>query len=83
MYVDRQRKKSEKFLKHMEKLGTKAVFATVDAPVTEKREADERVKADEGLTASMSGEKAKNDKKGGSLRRIMAGFQWMWRRRSR
>jgi L-lactate dehydrogenase (cytochrome) len=74
LYVDKQRNKSERLLKHVERLGTKAIFVTVDAPVAGKREADERVKADESLSAPMSGEKAKNDKKGGSLGRIMAGF---------
>jgi L-lactate dehydrogenase (cytochrome) len=74
LYVDKQREKSERLLKHVEKLGAKAIFVTVDAPVAGKREADERVKADESMSAPMSGEKAKNDKKGGSLGRIMAGF---------
>lgn len=74
LYVDKQREKSERLLKHVEKLGVKAIFVTVDAPVAGKREADERVKADESTSAPMSGEKAKNDKKGGSLGRIMAGF---------
>jgi len=39
-------RKSERLLKHVEKLGAKAIFVTVDAPVAGKREADERVKAD-------------------------------------
>lgn len=74
LYVDKQREKSEKLLSKVEKLGAKAVFVTVDAPVAGKREADERVKADEGLIAPNSGVQAKNDKKGGSLGRTMAGF---------
>lgn len=74
LYVDKHRENSEKLVKKVERLGAKAIFVTVDAPVAGKREADERVKADEGLTAPMSGQKAKNDKKGGSLGRIMAGF---------
>ena len=74
LYVDKQREKSEKLLKHVEELGVKAVFVTVDAPVPGKREADERVKADESLSTPMSGAKAKNDAKGGALGRIMGGY---------
>ncbi|KKK14684.1 hypothetical protein AOCH_000802 [Aspergillus ochraceoroseus] len=39
-----------------------------------KREADERVKADESLSVPMAPSKAKNDSKGGGLGRVMAGF---------
>jgi len=75
LYVDKQREKSEKLLKDVEKLGVKAIFVTVDAPVAGKREADERVKADETMSAAtMTGQKAKNDSKGGSLGRLMASF---------
>jgi len=74
LYVDKQREKSERLLKQVEELGVKGIFVTVDAPVAGKREADERVKADESLSVPMSGAKAKNDSKGGSLGRIMAGY---------
>jgi L-lactate dehydrogenase (cytochrome) len=74
LYVDKQREKSEKLLKDVEALGIKAIFVTVDAPVPGKREADERVKADESLSTPMSGAKAKNDAKGGSLGRIMGSY---------
>jgi L-lactate dehydrogenase (cytochrome) len=74
LYVDKQREKSEKLLKHVEELGVKAIFVTVDAPVPGKREADERVKADESLSTPMSGAKAKNDAKGGALGRIMGSY---------
>ncbi|KUJ19739.1 uncharacterized protein LY89DRAFT_640949 [Mollisia scopiformis] len=74
LYVDKQREKSEKLLQQVEKLGVKAVFVTVDAPVPGKREADERVKADESLSTPMSGAKAKNDAKGGALGRIMGSY---------
>lgn len=47
---------------------------TVDAAWPGKREADERVKADENLSVPMSPSQAKNDKKGGGLGRVMAGF---------
>lgn len=74
LYVDKQREKSEKLLKHVAELGVKAIFVTVDAPVPGKREADERVKADESLSTPMSGAKAKNDAKGGALGRIMGSY---------
>lgn len=74
LYVDKQRDKSEKLLRHVEDLGVKAIFVTVDAPVPGKREADERVKADESLSTPMSGAKAKNDAKGGALGRIMGSY---------
>lgn len=74
LYVDKQREKSEKLLNEVERLGVKAVFVTVDAPVPGKREADERVKADESLSTPMSGAKAKNDAKGGALGRIMGSY---------
>jgi L-lactate dehydrogenase (cytochrome) len=74
LYVDKQRWKSERLLAMVEDLGVKAIFVTVDAPVPGKREADERVKADESLSTPMSGATAKNDKKGGSLGRIMGGY---------
>ncbi|QSZ35578.1 hypothetical protein DSL72_008448 [Monilinia vaccinii-corymbosi] len=74
LYVDRERHKSEKLLKDVEALGVKAIFVTVDAPVPGKREADERVKADESISAPMSGAKAKNDEKGGALGRIMGAY---------
>jgi L-lactate dehydrogenase (cytochrome) len=74
LYVDKERAKSEALLAKAERLGAKAVFLTVDAPVPGKREADERIQADETLSVPMSGAKAVNDSKGGSLGRIMGGF---------
>ncbi|KAF4620100.1 hypothetical protein G7Y89_g14722 [Cudoniella acicularis] len=74
LYIDKQRHKSEALLKHVDELGVKAIFLTVDAPVPGKREADERVKADESLSTPMSGAKAKNDAKGGALGRIMGSY---------
>jgi L-lactate dehydrogenase (cytochrome) len=74
LYVDKQREKSEALLRRVEALGIKGIFVTVDAPVTGKREADERIKADESLMTPMSGAAAKNDAKGGSLGRLMGGY---------
>lgn len=47
---------------------------TVDSAVPGKREADERLKADEGMVAPNSGGKARNDSKGGGLGRVMGAY---------
>ncbi|KAI1436011.1 mitochondrial cytochrome-like protein b2 [Xylaria sp. CBS 124048] len=74
LYVDKQREKSEKLLALAAERGVKAVFLTIDAPVIGKREADERLRADEDFKLPMSGMKAKNDSKGGSLGRLMGSY---------
>lgn len=74
LYVDKDRRKSEALLRLARERGVKAIFVTVDAPVIGKREADERLKADESTQLPMSGVKAQNDAKGGSLGRIMGHF---------
>ncbi|KAI0438068.1 mitochondrial cytochrome-like protein b2 [Xylaria telfairii] len=74
LYVDKDRRKSEKLLRVVKERGVKAIFVTIDAPVIGKREADERLKADESMKLPMSGMEAKNDAKGGSLGRIMGQF---------
>ncbi|OJD29225.1 cytochrome b2 [Diplodia corticola] len=73
LYVNRDRQASERMLASLPK-GIKAIFVTVDAPVPGKREADERVRADEALSAPMTGARAVNDKKGGGLGRIMGSY---------
>ncbi|KAK4989684.1 hypothetical protein LTR50_003008 [Elasticomyces elasticus] len=74
LYVNKDRSKSETLLEHVRSLGVDAIFVTIDAPVPGKREADERVRADESLATPMSGAKATNDKKGGGLGRVMASY---------
>ncbi|KAL8740531.1 MAG: hypothetical protein Q9190_006781 [Brigantiaea leucoxantha] len=74
LYVNKSRKSSEDLLKKVWDLGIRTIFLTVDAPVAGKREADERVKADETLSSPMSGGKAINDKRGGGLGRVMGSF---------
>ncbi|KAI1111093.1 FMN-dependent dehydrogenase-domain-containing protein [Nemania sp. NC0429] len=74
LYVNKDRRKSEDLLRLVRERGVKAIFLTIDAPVIGKREADERLKADESLELPMSGMRAKNDTKGGSLGRIMGHF---------
>lgn len=49
LYVNKERENSEVLLWQAKQLGFRAIIVTVDAPVAGKREADERVKADEGL----------------------------------
>jgi L-lactate dehydrogenase (cytochrome) len=74
LYVNKDRSKSELLLKHVRSLGVDTVFVTIDGPTQGKREADERVKADEGISSPMSGAKASNDKKGGGLGRVMGSY---------
>jgi L-lactate dehydrogenase (cytochrome) len=74
LYVNKDRAKSEALLRHVRSLGVDTVFATIDGPVQGKREADERVKADEGTASPISGAKAGNDKKGGGLGRLMGSY---------
>ncbi|CAG7984736.1 unnamed protein product [Penicillium olsonii] len=75
LYVNRDRAKSAALLRQCSaNPNIKAIFVTVDAASPGKREADERVKADESLSVPMAPSKAQNDKKGGGLGRVMAGF---------
>lgn len=74
LYVDKKRANSERLLREAAELGIKGVFLTVDAPIPGKREADERMQADESISSPMSGAKAKNDKKGGALGRLMGAY---------
>ncbi|KAJ5673905.1 hypothetical protein N7462_009344 [Penicillium macrosclerotiorum] len=75
LYVNRDREKSAALLRQCSaNPSIKAIFVTVDAAWPGKREADERVKADESLSVPMAPSKAQNDKKGGGLGRVMAGF---------
>ena len=76
LYVNRSRSKSEALLRKLHThANVTAIFVTTDAAAAGKREADERVKADESLSnPMMSGSSAKNDKKGGGYGRLMASF---------
>ncbi|SPO00678.1 related to CYB2 - L-lactate dehydrogenase (cytochrome b2) [Cephalotrichum gorgonifer] len=73
LYVDKTRANSEKLLRTARDLGVKAVFLTVDSALPGKREADERVRADESVSSAMTGITARNDAKGGALGRVMGG----------
>ncbi|OQE36299.1 hypothetical protein PENCOP_c012G05863 [Penicillium coprophilum] len=75
LYVNRDRGKSADLLRQCSaNPNIKAIFVTVDAAWPGKREADERVKADENLSVPMAPSKVQNDKKGGGLGRVMSGF---------
>lgn len=74
MYVNKDRGSTESLLRHVYSLGIRTIFLTVDAAAAGKREADERVGADETLNAPMSGAVAVNDKIGGGLGRIMGTY---------
>jgi L-lactate dehydrogenase (cytochrome) len=76
LYVNKDRPASERLLDEAAEIGIRAIFVTVDAPVTGKREADERVKADAAalVAVPMSGAQASNDAKGGGLGRTMGGY---------
>ena len=66
LYVDRKRSSTEKLLEKIHACpNITAIMVTTDAAAPGKREADERVRADEGLSNPMHTNKAKNDKKGG------------------
>ena len=71
--MNSDRSKTEELLRTAKKLGIKAIFVTVDAPVPGKREADERLAAG-NVVAAISGAVATNDKKGGGLGRVMAKY---------
>ena len=76
LYVDRNRANTEKLLKKVlgENLNIRGIFVTTDAAAAGKREADERVRADETYQAPMTGIRGQNDKRGGGYGRIMGGF---------
>ncbi|KAF2029772.1 cytochrome b2 [Setomelanomma holmii] len=72
--VNAGRKNQSFFLQlYAASLGVKGIFVTVDAPVPGKREADERIAA-ENIASAISGAVASNDKKGGGMGRLMAAY---------
>lgn len=76
LYVDKQRHKSSALLQQIHRQANiRAIFVTVDAAAAGKREADERVKADESVKPPMiDGVAARNDSKGGGYGRVMGGY---------
>lgn len=71
--MNSERPKTEALLRSARELGIKAIFVTVDAPIPGKREADERIAA-QNISSGLSGAVATNDKKGGGLGRVMAKY---------
>ena len=70
LYVNADRTKTTQLLHSAHSLGIRAIFVTVDAHVPGKREADERIAA-ENVSSAISGAMAGNDKKGGGMGRLM------------
>ena len=73
LYVNSDRSKTTQLLEKLRDLGIKAIFVTVDAHVPGKREADERIAA-ENVSSAISGETSGNDKRGGGMGRLMGQF---------
>jgi len=73
LYVNADREKTTQLLQKARQLGIKAIFVTVDAHVPGKREADERIAAD-NVSSPISGAAASNDKKGGGMGRLMGQY---------
>ena len=75
LYVNRVRSESEKLIAKIKSHpNIKGIMVTTDAAAAGKREADERVKADESLQNPMMTSGAKNDSKGGGYGRLMGNF---------
>ncbi len=73
LYVNADREKTTQLLQKARQLGIKAIFVTVDAHVPGKREADERIAAD-NVSSPISGAAASNDKRGGGMGRQMGQY---------
>lgn len=83
LYVNKDHKKTRTLLRQLLALRPRmaGIMITVDSAVPGKREADERMKADESMAAPNSGAQARNDSKGGGLGRVMglyidSGLHW-------
>jgi len=77
LYVNKDHAATKKLLREIMALKPAkmaGVMITVDSAVPGKREADERLKADEDTVAPNSGGKATNDAKGGGLGRVMGAY---------
>ncbi|POS71899.1 cytochrome b2 [Diaporthe helianthi] len=74
LYVNSERQKTTEILQKARRLGIKAIFVTVDAPVPGKREADERLASESAVQSAVSGATSSKDKKGAGLGRLMAQY---------
>ncbi|PWW76300.1 hypothetical protein C7212DRAFT_358047 [Tuber magnatum] len=71
LYVNTDRPKTSQLLADAKACGLRAVFVTVDAHISGKREADERLKVDIPVKSAVSGAISHNDRKGGGMGRLM------------
>lgn len=76
LYVNKDRKATEKLMKEVGKLNPTGLMVTVDLPVVGKREADERVQLDAGYKAGkhLAVQSVQGDKKGSGLARSTGSF---------
>ncbi|EME84679.1 uncharacterized protein MYCFIDRAFT_195665 [Pseudocercospora fijiensis CIRAD86] len=65
LYLDRDLEKSKAFVQRVEKCGVKAIWLTVDSPVTGNRERDERSKSVDELEEEENLEEVVNNMKSG------------------
>ncbi|KAB8227944.1 cytochrome B2 [Aspergillus alliaceus] len=69
LYVAKDREVSESLLRRVWELGIRTLFVTIDAPVAGKREADEKVKAQDMIAMPMTGTRSREDGAGSGLTR--------------
>ncbi|KAJ9650613.1 hypothetical protein H2198_010085 [Neophaeococcomyces mojaviensis] len=76
LYVNKDRKATEKLMREVSALNPTGIMVTVDLPVVGKREADERVQLDAGYKAAshQAVQTVAGDKKGSGLARSTGGF---------
>lgn len=76
LYVNKDRKATEKLVREVSAHNPAAILVTVDLPVVGKREADERVQLDAGYQTAkhMAVQSVQGDKKGSGLARSTGGF---------
>ncbi|KUM63233.1 hypothetical protein ACN42_g3862 [Penicillium freii] len=74
LYVNKDHASSEAILRRVWDLGVRTLFVTIDTPVPGKREADERVRAEQSISMPMTGTKASHDAKGGGITRTTGSF---------
>jgi L-lactate dehydrogenase (cytochrome) len=76
LYVNKDRKVTEKLVREVSSYNPQAILVTVDLPVVGKREHDERVKTDAAYKApkSFQTQNTKKDKKGSGLARATGSF---------
>lgn len=74
LYLNKDRQRSKQAMEKAESLGVKAIFVTVDAAGRGKRESDERLKVDDVIVNPVTGERAKQDKTGAGLTRLMGRY---------